>query len=52
MTILYKLLHVELSDLFSILLATGGLLLLTGGYINAGGIVGILIGNRLVALLY
>lgn len=49
MTTLEKLVEVDLGDVISMLLASVALAWITGG-LNVGGVIGIIIGNRLCSL--
>lgn len=49
MTVLQKLFNIEVIDVITIILAIPVVMLLVGG-INAGGLIGIVLGNRLIAL--
>ncbi len=50
MTPMQKLFNIEVSDVIIMILAIPAVMFLNGGEMNAAGLIGILIGNRLHAL--
>jgi hypothetical protein len=51
MTTMQKLFNIEVSDVITMILAIPAVMLLTGGEMNAGGLIGIVIGNRIYSVL-
>jgi hypothetical protein len=46
-----KLFNITVSDVITMIIAIPILMLITGGMFNAGGLIGIVLGNRIYSLL-